>query len=71
MCTAISRATHVQAVALHLQVLEDNAEEFQYLKAVEFVKRVKKGPLQETSPLLCDISAVPSWEKVTVQLAPH
>jgi len=46
------------------KVLEDNAEEYQYLKAVQFVKGVKKGPLQETSPLLCDISAVPSWEKV-------
>jgi len=55
-------------------VLEDNAEEYQYLKAVQFVKGVKKGPLQETSPLLCDISAVPSWEKVPpplFHLPPH
>jgi len=26
--------------------------------------QVKKGPLQETSPMLCDISAVPHWLKV-------
>lgn len=27
--------------------------------------QVKKGPLAETSPMLNDISAVPSWAKVT------
>eukprot|EP01025_Chloroclados_australasicus_P053704 TRINITY_DN6345_c0_g1_i2.p5 TRINITY_DN6345_c0_g1~~TRINITY_DN6345_c0_g1_i2.p5 ORF type:complete len:137 (+),score=10.74 TRINITY_DN6345_c0_g1_i2:741-1151(+) len=27
------------------------------------LKKVKKGPLYETSPILNDISAVPNWEK--------
>ncbi len=27
-------------------------------------EQVKKGPLAETSPMLNDISAVPSWSKV-------
>lgn len=47
-----------------MQALENNADDYQYFKAVQFVKRVKKGPLQETSPLLNDISGVPTWEKV-------
>lgn len=50
----------------YLQALDTNSQEYQYFKAVQFVKRVKKGPLQETSPLLNDISAVPTWEKVTI-----
>ena len=29
--------------------------------------QVKKGPLAETSPMLNDISAVPSWAKVGPQ----
>ncbi|GFH15904.1 phosphotyrosyl phosphatase activator [Haematococcus lacustris] len=45
-------------------VLEGYAEEFMYLGAVKFVKQVKKGPLQETSPMLCDISGVATWAKV-------
>ena len=49
-----------------LQALEANAADFQYFKAIQFVKRVKKGPLQETSPLLNDISGVATWEKVGI-----
>jgi hypothetical protein len=29
--------------------------------------QVKKGPLQETSPMLCDIAQVPNWVKVCAQ----
>lgn len=47
-----------------MQALDSNADDYQYFKAVQFVKKVKKGPLQETSPLLNDISGVPTWEKV-------
>jgi len=35
-----------------------------YLSSVQFVKQVKKGNLGETSPMLNDISAVLSWEKI-------
>lgn len=49
---------------LDMQVLEDNAGEYMYIRCVRFVKQVKKGPLQETSPMLNDISGVPHWEKV-------
>ena len=40
-------------------------EEYLYLAAVQFVRRVKKGPLRETSPMVCDIAALPSWGRVT------
>jgi serine/threonine-protein phosphatase 2A activator len=44
--------------------LAGGAEAFLYLHAVAFVRRVKKGPLRETSPMLCDVSAVPTWARV-------
>nr|DAD34288.1 TPA_asm: hypothetical protein HUJ06_004928 [Nelumbo nucifera] len=34
------------------------------LSCVSFVKKVKKGLLAEHSPLLDDISGVPTWNKV-------
>lgn len=33
------------------------------MDAVRFVHHVKKGPLTETSPMLSDISAIPTWAK--------
>ena len=47
-------------------VLEAHGDEYMYLDAVRFVRRVKKGPLHETSPMLYDISGVPHWAKVRV-----
>lgn len=46
------------------EALDMESDNFLYLEAIKFVQRVKKGPLQETAPMLCDISAVPSWTKV-------
>jgi hypothetical protein len=45
-------------------------------RCIEFLKSVKKGALQETSPMLNDISGVPNWDKVRTrlegeQLHPH
>ncbi|KXZ47301.1 hypothetical protein GPECTOR_36g27 [Gonium pectorale] len=45
-------------------VLEAYAGAYLYLGCVKFVKQVKKGPLGETSPMLNDISCVPTWAKV-------
>uniref|UniRef100_M4BXN6 Serine/threonine-protein phosphatase 2A activator n=1 Tax=Hyaloperonospora arabidopsidis (strain Emoy2) TaxID=559515 RepID=M4BXN6_HYAAE len=45
-------------------VLETNCHEYLYLDAIKFIKEVKAGsPFAETSPMLNDISALPSWEK--------
>lgn len=46
------------------EVLASYADEYLYLGAVAFVRQVKKGPLQETSPMLNDISGLPTWRKV-------
>lgn len=35
---------------------------------LQFVKSVKKGPLGEHSPMLNDISGVPTWAKVAAGL---
>ena len=44
--------------------LEAFEADYTYLGCVAFVKRVKKGPLFETSPMLDDVSGVPAWQKV-------
>ena len=48
----------------NLDILENFSHEYLYLGCVQFVKKVKKGPLAEHSPMLDDISAVLSWSKV-------
>lgn len=46
-------------------VLEARSSEYLYLDAIKFIKEVKSGsPFAETSPMLNDISALPSWEKI-------
>ena len=46
------------------------APAYLYLDAVRFVRAVKKGPLQETSPMLCDIAAtVPTWGRINAGMA--
>uniref|UniRef100_K3WQ47 Serine/threonine-protein phosphatase 2A activator n=1 Tax=Globisporangium ultimum (strain ATCC 200006 / CBS 805.95 / DAOM BR144) TaxID=431595 RepID=K3WQ47_GLOUD len=46
-------------------VLEAHCENYLYLDAIKFIKEVKSGsPFAETSPMLNDISALPSWEKI-------
>lgn len=47
------------------KVVEQYEDDYLYLAAVAFVRRVKSaGPLHETSPMLVDISGLPSWSKV-------
>lgn len=45
-------------------ILENFSKEYLYLSCIQFVKKVKKGPFAEHSPLLDDISGVPNWNKV-------
>ncbi|RLN36844.1 hypothetical protein BBJ28_00004594 [Nothophytophthora sp. Chile5] len=45
-------------------VLQAHHKEYLYLDAIKFIKEVKAGsPFAETSPMLNDISALPTWEK--------
>jgi serine/threonine-protein phosphatase 2A activator len=56
---------YLKPSAIHSdELLEVHAEGYLYLAAVRFVRQVKKGPLGETSPMLSDISGVPSWSKI-------
>jgi serine/threonine-protein phosphatase 2A activator len=45
-------------------ILENFSKEYMYLACVMYVKKVKKGPFAEHSPMLDDISGVPHWKKV-------
>ncbi|EEB06228.1 protein phosphatase type 2A [Schizosaccharomyces japonicus yFS275] len=46
------------------EVVDDYASINLYFGAVQFINRVKKGPFFEHSPILYDITAVPSWSKI-------
>ncbi len=49
--------------------LNQDHEDYMYFECVKFIKEMKKGvPFGESSPLLNDISAVPTWSKVTTGL---
>ncbi|KAL2939047.1 Serine/threonine-protein phosphatase 2A activator [Bienertia sinuspersici] len=45
-------------------ILENFSHEYMYLSCIAFIKKVKKGPFAEHSPMLDDISGVPNWNKV-------
>lgn len=46
-------------------MLETCSKDYLYLDAIKFIKEVKSGSsFAETSPMLNDISALPSWEKI-------
>uniref|UniRef100_A0A7C8Z9S3 Serine/threonine-protein phosphatase 2A activator n=1 Tax=Opuntia streptacantha TaxID=393608 RepID=A0A7C8Z9S3_OPUST len=45
-------------------ILENFSKEYLYLGCISFIRKVKKGPFTEHSPMLDDISGVPSWSKV-------
>ncbi|KAL5992518.1 hypothetical protein ACLOJK_013437 [Asimina triloba] len=56
---------YMKPKSIHNEDILDNfSNEYMYLSCIAFVKKVKKGPFGEHSPLLNDISAVPSWTKV-------
>ncbi|KAJ6337564.1 hypothetical protein OIU76_007275 [Salix suchowensis] len=45
-------------------ILVNFSSEYMYLSGIVFIKKVKKGLFAEHSPLLDDISGVPTWNKV-------
>ncbi|KAI4389805.1 hypothetical protein MLD38_001988 [Melastoma candidum] len=48
----------------NVDILENFSNEYMYLSCIQFIRKVKKGPFSEHSPLLDDISGVPNWSKV-------
>ncbi|CAL9762114.1 unnamed protein product, partial [Musa acuminata subsp. burmannicoides] len=56
---------YMKPKSIHNQDILDNfSNEYMYLACVAFVKKVKKGVFAEHSPMLDDISGVPTWSKV-------
>lgn len=56
---------YMKPKSIHNQDILDNfAHEYLYLSGIVFIKKMKKGPFAEHSPLLDDISGVAKWEKV-------
>jgi hypothetical protein len=51
--------------SIHQERALRESDDFMYFGGIKFIKLVKKGvSFGESSPMLNDISAVPSWEKV-------
>ena len=56
---------YLKPKSIHTQDILDNfSNEYLYFSCISFIKKVKKGPFSEHSPLLDDISGVPNWNKV-------
>ncbi|GKV41134.1 hypothetical protein SLEP1_g48706 [Rubroshorea leprosula] len=56
---------YMKPKSIHNQdILENFSNEYMYLSCIAFIKKVKKGLFAEHSPLLDDISGVPTWNKV-------
>jgi len=45
-------------------VVKQGADDWYYLHCIKFIHEVKSGQLAENSPMLNDISACPSWQRV-------
>lgn len=60
----IGNAPGIRTEDIHnKRLVEEMGDEYLYLGCIRTIHRVKKGPFFEHSPMLNDISAVPSWEK--------
>uniref|UniRef100_A0A0C9RI51 Serine/threonine-protein phosphatase 2A activator n=1 Tax=Wollemia nobilis TaxID=56998 RepID=A0A0C9RI51_9CONI len=56
---------YIKPKSIHNEdILSNFSHEYLYLSCVAFVKKVKKGPFAEHSPMLDDISGVAAWAKV-------
>ena len=55
--------------SIHQESALRESDDYMYFGCIKFIKSVKKGvPFGESSPMLNDISGVPSWEKVATGL---
>ena len=51
--------------SIHEEVAMKDRDAYMYFGCIAFIKHVKAGvPFGESSPMLNDISGVPSWDKV-------
>jgi serine/threonine-protein phosphatase 2A activator len=55
--------------SIHSEKALIDSDDYMYFGCIKFIKSVKKGvAFGEGSPMLNDISGVPTWEKVTLGL---
>ncbi|KAJ3193613.1 Serine/threonine-protein phosphatase 2A activator [Entophlyctis luteolus] len=45
-------------------IVDAYAKDYMYLRAIQYINETKTGPFHEHSPMLYDISGVPTWAKV-------
>ncbi|CAN6608026.1 serine/threonine-protein phosphatase 2A activator 1 [Trichomonascus vanleenenianus] len=51
-------------MVLRKQYMEDLSGENLYFAAINFINQMKRGPFHEHSPILYDVTAVPTWHKI-------
>lgn len=49
---------------LHVETVDYFSKDYMYLRSIQFIYQMKKGPFYEHSPMLYDISGVQSWSKI-------
>ncbi|KAJ1843819.1 Serine/threonine-protein phosphatase 2A activator 2 [Coemansia sp. RSA 2708] len=60
---------HLKPKSIHnAEILDEFSKDYMYLECVRFVNSIKTGSLRWHSPMLDDISAAKSWEKVNLGL---
>jgi len=56
---------HLRPKAIHdPEILEEFSKDYMYLSCISFINSIKTASLRWHSPMLDDISAVKSWDKV-------
>jgi serine/threonine-protein phosphatase 2A activator len=48
------------------RLVEDTAGDYLYMAAIHFINSVKTGPFFEHSPILWNVSDLPTWQKINV-----
>ena len=46
------------------RIVETYHRQYLYIGCIKFIRDIKNGPFHETSPMLHDISGLPSWSKI-------
>ncbi|KAG0173205.1 hypothetical protein DFQ28_001240 [Apophysomyces sp. BC1034] len=54
---------------LQKDIVDAMAKDYMYFRCIQYIHEVKRGPFHEHSPMLHDISAVISWNKVNSGMA--
>jgi len=69
-CQLIHNQENLTPTSIHdTTVLEQMQEKYMYFACIRYIRFLKKGvPFFESSPMLNDVSHLPSWEKVSAGL---